>query len=79
MENKRENENNRENEKGYVTCAQCGETCDLAAIPQVATDCSTMEGEQAASKLDVATEQPTKKPAELCCDWSVEPEEKKAA
>ncbi|HUO61003.1 MAG TPA: hypothetical protein VMU24_10070 [Candidatus Acidoferrales bacterium] len=79
MENNRENEDNRENENGFVSCARCGDTCDLAAIPQVATDCSTMEGEQAANTLDVAPEELTKKPAELCCDWSVEPEAKKAA
>ena len=72
-------EDNRENEKGYVSCAQCGETCDLSSIPQIATECSTMEGEQAGSTLDVVTEQPTKKPLEIECDWSAEPDVKRAA
>jgi len=83
MEDKRENKKveteQSENEKGYVTCAQCGDTCDLAAIPQVATDCCTVEGEQAANTIDVTPEQSTKKVVELACDWSVEPDEKKAA
>ncbi|HUO60583.1 MAG TPA: hypothetical protein VMU24_07925 [Candidatus Acidoferrales bacterium] len=72
-------EDNRENEKGYVSCAQCADTCDLAAIPQIATDCSTMEGAQVANPLDAAGEQPTKKTVQLECDWCDEPEENKAA
>jgi hypothetical protein len=72
-------EDNRENDKGYVSCAQCGETCDLASIPQVATECTTVEGEQAGNALEVVPEQSTKKPVELECDWSVESDSKQAA
>lgn len=72
-------EEDRDNQKNYVSCAQCEETCGLSAIPQIATDCTTMEGTQAASTVDVAPEQPTKKPIEIECDWSVEPELKKAS
>jgi hypothetical protein len=72
-------EDNRENEKNYVSCAQCEETCGLSGIPQVATDCTTMEGTQEASTLSVAPEQPTNKIVEIECDWSAEPDVKKAA
>lgn len=72
-------EDNHENETGHVWCAQCGDVCELSSIPQIATECSTMEGMEAGSTIEVVTEEPRKKVAELECDWSEEQTEKQAA
>jgi hypothetical protein len=56
-------------EEGCVPCARCGlAVCGLSVIPQIEGECSTMEGTQAGSVLDLTPTAPSNNLFELACD-----------